>query len=582
MSPAPPANADILAFLKRQAALMELAGQNPFRVRAFANAARSLEELEVDIAAGSAAAALTEVDGVGKGVAQAIAEYIERGTTPAYEALTQEVPESLLDLLRVPGLGTKKVKAIHAALGVVTLEQLEAACRDGRLDPLPGFGPKSRDNILRGIAGLARYRGQYRLDRALADAQALVDALASLPATVRVSVAGSLRRRREVVKDIDIVLSTAAPAEVAQAFCALPQVAQVLARGERKATVRLGSGIQADLRLVADDRYASMLHHFTGSREHNVDLRSRALARDLHLNEYGLFRGREGDGEALPMADEESLFAALGLAYIPPELREGLGEVEAAEAGALPRLLTAGDLRGALHVHSRYSDGADTLEAMVDAVRDRGYEYVAVCDHSRSAGYVYGLKEADVERQHAEIDALQESRGDLRILKGIECDIRRDGDLDYGDEVLARFDLVVVALHNPMGMDAAALTRRVVRALEHPAADILAHPTGRVLLEREGYPLDLDELLAAAAAHGVAVELNTHPARLDLDWRWLRRARELGVAIAVNTDAHSRADLDSLDLGVGIARKGWLTAADVVNAMAVDDLLAWRDRRRAG
>lgn len=560
---------------------MELAGLNPFRVRAFANAARMLEELEVDIAGMSAADTLTQVDGIGKGVAEAVAEFIERGTTCAYEGLTESVPETLLEILRIPGLGTKRVKAIHAALGIATVEQLEAACRDGRLDPLPGFGPKTRDNILRGIAHLSRYQGQFRLDRALADAQGLVDALAAHPATIRVSVAGSLRRRREVVKDIDIVLSTRSPAEVAAAFASLPQVAQVLARGERKTTVRLASGIQADLRLVADDLFAPMLHHFTGSREHNVALRSRALARNLHLNEYGLFSGREGDGDTVPCADEASLFAALGLAFVPPELREGLGEIEAAGAGRLPALLSARDVRGMLHVHSRYSDGADTLEEMVDAVRARGYEYVAICDHSQSAGYVYGLKEADVERQHGEIDALQAERRDIRILKGIESDILRDGSLDYDDAVLARFDLVVAALHNAMSMDAATLTRRVVRALEHPATDILAHPTGRLLLEREGYAIDLDEVLAAAAANNVALELNTHPARFDLDWRWLRRARELGVRIAVNTDAHRRTDLDTLELGISVARKGWLTADDVINAMGVDDLRAWLQSRRA-
>lgn len=575
-----PSNRDIVAFLQRHAALMELAGHNPFRVRAFANAARMLEELEVDIAQMSAAGTLTDLDGIGRGVAEFIAEFVQSGTAAPYRSLTAKIPETLLDLLRLPGLGTKKVRAIYDALGVATLPALEAACRDGRLGEVPGFGRRTQERILSGIAGLVRYQGQYRLDRALEEAEALVGELEQHPGAIRVSLAGSLRRRKEVVKDIDIVLSTAAPGVLSAAFASLPQVAEVLSRGERKTSVRLASGIQVDLRLVADEHFASMLHHCTGSQEHNVLMRSRALARDLHLNEYGLFRGQEVDGEALPCRDEADLFAALGLACVPPELREGLGEIDAAESGQLPDLLTRADLRGVLHVHTRYSDGVDTLEEMVTAVRRRGFDYVAICDHSKSAGYVYGLKEADIADQHAEIDELQSRCGGFRILKGIESDILKDGSLDYPDEVLARFDVVVVAIHNAMNMDEAALTKRVVKALQHPAASILAHPTGRLLLEREGYPIDVDAVLAAAADNNVAVELNTHPARFDLDWRALRRARELGVKVAVDTDAHRLTDLDSLDLGVGIARKAWLTAADVINTKSADDLLNHLKRRR--
>jgi DNA polymerase (family 10) len=544
-------------------------------VRAFDNGARMLEELEVDIADMSAAGTLTEIDGIGKGLADFIEEFIDSGTTKAYGELTQTVPETLLDILRIPGLGTKKVKAIHKALDVTSVQELEAACREGRLDGLSGFGEKTQQNILRGIAALSRYQGQYRLDQALADARGLVEQLEAHRATIRVSIAGSLRRHKEVVKDVDIVLSTESPAEVASAFAAFPQVVEVLSRGERKTAVRLRSGIQVDLRLVAEEHYASMLHHFTGSKDHNVAMRSRALARDLHLNEYGLFHGKKGDGERIDTVDESDLFGALDLRYVAPELREGLGEVEAAEQGDLPHLLQAAHVRGILHVHTRASDGADTLPEMVEAVRKRGYEYVCICDHSKSAGYVFGLKVADIEQQHAEIDTLQADLPDFRVLKGIESDILRDGDLDYDDDILASFDLVVVAIHNVMAMDEATLTKRVVKALEHPATNVLAHPTGRLLLEREGYKIDLEEVIAAAAANDVALELNTHPARFDLDWRWLRRARDAGCRIAVNTDAHKIDDLDSLELGTGIARKGWLTPEDVINTMTADEMLAW-------
>ena len=570
-----PDNAEIVAFLKRHAALMQLAGQNSFRVRAFDNAARMLEELEVDIADMSTAGTLTEIDGIGKGLADFVTEFIDSGTTAADCELAEEVPESLLEILRIPGLGTKKVKAIYDALGIASIRQLQAACQDGRLDGLAGFGSKTQQNILKGIESLSRYQGQFRLDQALEDARNLVEKLDTHPATIRVSIAGSLRRHKEVVKDVDIVLSTESPAEVARAFTEFTEVIEVLSQGDRKTAVRLQSGIQVDLRLVADEHYASMLHHFTGSKDHNVGMRSRALARDLHLNEYGLFHGKKGDGERIDTADEAELFRALDLSYVAPELREGLGEVEAADEGELPVLLQAQDLRGILHVHTDASDGDDTLEGMIDAVRERGYEYVCICDHSKSAGYVFGLKVADIERQHAQIDRLQAEHQDFRILKGIESDILRNGSLDYEDEILAGFDLVVVAIHNNLAMDEAALTQRIIRALEHPATNVFAHPTGRLLLEREGAKINLEEILAAAAANDVALELNTHPARFDLDWRWLRRARQVGCRVAVNPDAHRISDLDNLEIGTGIARKGWLAKADVINTMTAEQLLAW-------
>lgn len=575
-----PENAEIIAFLKRHAALMELAGKTGFRVRAYDNGARVLEELEVDIVEMSAAGTLTEIDGIGNGLAEFIGEYIRTGSTPAYNKLIETIPESLVGLLRIPGLGTKKVKAIYDALGIASIEELEQACTSGQLDGLPGFGAKTQENILKGIAGLQRFSGQYRLDQAMDDAGGLVAALEALPQTIRVSVAGSLRRHKELVKDVDIVLSTESPADVAAAFVAMPGIDDVLAQGDRKTTVRLKSGIQCDLRLVADEHFASMLHHFTGSKDHNVGMRSRALARDLHLNEYGLFHGKKGDGEQIPTRDETELFAALELPFVEPEMREGLGEIDAAESDSLPELVTLQDIRGILHVHTEDSDGDDSLEEMVNAVRERGFGHVAICDHSKSAGYVFGMKEADIVEQHDRIDALQQTCGDeFRILKGIESDILKDGSLDYPDKIMATFDLVVIAIHNAMAMDEATLTQRIVTAIEHPASNILAHPTGRILLEREPQPIDLETVIAAAAANDVALELNTHPQRLDLDWRWLKRARDAGCKIAINTDAHRLSHLDNLPLGCGIARKGWLTAGDVINTWDADKLLTWAGKK---
>ncbi|MEE2657102.1 MAG: DNA polymerase/3'-5' exonuclease PolX [Candidatus Latescibacterota bacterium] len=566
----PPTNQQIISFLQRYSALMEFSGANPFRVRAFANAARIIEELKVDAAKMALEGTLTEIDGVGKGVAEFVAEFADTGSTVAYDEFTEHIPETLLDLLRIPGLGTKKVKALYDALEIATLEELDSACQNGRLDSLPGFGAKTQQNILKGIAGLKRFVGQFRLDQAILQAEALYLHLEEHPATIRISVAGSLRRRKEVVKDIDIVISCTDPAAVSEAFVTHEEVEDVVAWGKRKTSVRLRSGIQVDLRIVEDDLFPCILHHFTGSKDHNVLMRSRALAMGLHLNEYGLFRD---DEKILTCKSEEDLFRALRLHYVPPELREGLGEVDAAEKGDLPELVTDSDIRGMLHVHTSYSDGNDNLQEMVEAVRERGYEYVAICDHSKSAGYAFGMKAEDVRQQQEEIDALNAARcDDFYIFKGIECDILKDGSLDYDDELLATFDLVVVAIHNPMNMDEAQMTKRIIRALEHPASHILAHPTGRILLEREGYAIDIAEVLAAAAANGVAIELNAHPHRLDLDWRQLRRANELGAKVAINTDAHRQSNLDHLHLGVGIGRKAWLTSEDVINCLDTESL----------
>lgn len=567
-----PTNPDIVEFLRRHAALMELDGANAFRVRAYANAARVLGEAEVDAASMAAAGTLTSLDGVGTSVAKLVAEFIETGTASAHRDLLERVPAALLDLLNLPGLGVAKVKALFEATGIATLDQLEAACQSGALDEVSGFGRKTQQNLLKGIELTRRFAGQFRVHRAMAAALELIAALDGHPACEQVSVAGSLRRRREVVKDIDLVAATNRPGELSALLSAYSETDEVLARGDAKTSVRLNSGIQVDLRTVAPDHFPALLHHFTGSVDHNVALRARALTMGLRLNEYGLCRGEE----PLPCADETELYRLLGLTYIPPEMREGLGEVAAAEADGIPQLVEEGDVRGILHVHTTFSDGLDELADMAEAVRSRGYQYLGISDHSKTAGYASGLKEDAAARQHDEIDALNAAYGDgFRIFKGIESDILRDGDLDYDDAFLERFDFVVASIHSPMNMPAERMTARIVRALGHPATTILAHPSGRLLLEREGYPMDMDQILEAAAAHGVAVEINAHPHRLDLDWRHIRKARSLGARFAINPDAHRIADLDNIGWGVGVARKGWLRAADVITCLDVDGIGAF-------
>ncbi len=558
-------------FVEEYGVLLELSGANAFRVRAYTNAVRALETLAAPLDEMLAAGTLTEVKGIGKSVAELVAEFAETGTARAYEELRAAVPAGLLEMLRVPGLGPRKIIAIREALGVADLDALAEAARAGQLADLKGFGKKTQENILKGIDYIRAHQGRFRADIARASADQLLETLAQLPQTERVEVAGSLRRAKETVKDIDFVVSGTDAEAIAAAFVGHPEVKEILAQGETKSSVRLKNGLQADLRVVTAAQFPYVLHHFTGSKEHNVALRARAQARGLKINEYGLYRG-----EALvECGDEAAFFAAMDLAHIPPELREGMGEIAAAEAGALPELVTAADIRGMLHVHSTYSDGADSLAAMAAAVRARGYEYLGMADHSQSAAYAGGLKPDAVKRQWEEIDRLNEEMAPFRIFKGIESDILTDGALDYDDDILAQFDYTVVSVHSQFNLDRDKMTDRIVRAIEHPAATIVGHLTGRLLLDREGYEVDIDRIVAAAAEHGVAIEINAHPARLDIDWRHVKKARDQGVSIAINTDAHSIGGLDHLPYGIGIGRKGWLRAEDVPNALDADTIAAW-------
>ena len=558
-------------FVEEYGVLLELSGANAFRVRAYTNAVRALETLAAPLDEMLAAGTLTEVKGIGKSVAELVAEFAETGTARAYEELRAAVPAGLLEMLRVPGLGPRKIIAIREALGVADLDALAEAARAGQLADLKGFGKKTQENILKGIDYIRAHQGRFRADIARASADELLETLAQLPQTERVEVAGSLRRAKETVKDIDFVVSGTDAEAIAAAFVGHPEVEEILAQGETKSSVRLKNGLQADLRVVTAAQFPYVLHHFTGSKEHNVALRARAQARGLKINEYGLYRG-----EALvECGDEAAFFAAMDLAHIPPELREGMGEIAAAEAGALPELVTAADIRGMLHVHSTYSDGADSLAAMAAAVRARGYEYLGMADHSQSAAYAGGLKPDTVKRQWEEIDRLNEKMAPFRIFKGIESDILTDGALDYDDDILAQFDYTVVSVHSQFNLDRDKMTDRIVRAIEHPAATIVGHLTGRLLLDREGYEVDIDRIVAAAAEHGVAIEINAHPARLDIDWRHVKKARDQGVSIAINTDAHSIGGLDHLPYGIGIGRKGWLRAEDVPNALDADTIAAW-------
>ena len=558
-------------FIEEYGVLLELSGANAFRVRAYTNAVRILEMLETPLDALIAAGTLGEVKGIGKSVGELVLEFADTGTATAYEELRASVPDGLLDMLRVPGLGPRKIIAIREALGIEDLDALALACGDGKLAELKGFGKKTQQNILKGIEYIRAHRGRFRADVARESTQTLFDTLQALPQTQRIEVAGSLRRAKETVKDVDFVVSANEPQVISDAFVAHPAVAEITAQGETKSSVRLNNGMQVDLRVVPDGEFPYILHHFTGSKEHNVALRARAQRQGLKINEYGLYRGEE----RVECVDETAFFAAMGLAYIPPELREGLGEIEAAAENALPELLTAADIRGMLHVHSTYSDGADSIEAMALAVRERGYDYLGMADHSQAAAYAGGLNVDAVKRQWDEIARLNEKLAPFRIFKGIESDILGDGSLDYADDILEQFEYIVVSVHSQFNLDRAKMTARIIRAIEHPCATIVGHLTGRLLLDREGYDVDVDQIIEAAARCGVAIEINAHPARLDIDWRHVKKARDHGVQIAVNTDAHSTGGLDNLPYGIGIARKGWLRAKDVPNALNCEAIATW-------
>lgn len=568
--------------LEAIATLMELKGENPFKVRAFSSGARLVETLDADLAELVAAGTLRSIKGIGQGLADVITELVQTGQSTAYDELKAATPEGLLEMLSIPGLGPKKIKAIHEGLGITTVGELEYACNENRLAGLSGFGAKTQEKILGGIALMKKSRGKFLCSEAIGVAESLLAALQGHPAVQRAAIAGSLRRAKETVKDADLIASSAEPEAVMAFFVSLPEVKEIVAHGPTKSSVRLENGLPVDLRVVADADFPFTLHHFTGSKEHNTLMRQRALARGLKLNEYGLWRGEE----RLACQDEADLFRALDLAYVPPELREGLGEIALAEAGLVPELVTEADLRGIFHVHTTFSDGAGTLEQMVKGAQALGYRYIGISDHSQAAAYAHGLTPERIAEQHAEIDRLNRELAGIRVLKGIEADILADGSVDYDPEVLRTFDFVIASIHSRFGMDREAMTERIVRAIRNPYVTILGHMTGRLLLSREPYELDLERVFTEAAAHGVAIELNANPHRLDLDWRHMRRALELGVTLAINPDAHSVAGLKHVRYGVGIARKGGVPAERVLNSLEVraleERLAARRERALAG
>ncbi len=571
-------NSEIAQLFHEVADLLEIQGENPFRVRAYRRAAESLEALSEGVATIAARGELEKIQGIGKDLATKIKEVLDTGRIRYLEDLRKEIPAGVVELMGVHGVGPRTAKLLFDQAGVDSVEKLEALARAGKLAGLPGIKAKTEQNILKGIAVWRAGRERMPLGRALALAEAIVASLKILPGVSRIETAGSLRRMRETVKDVDVLVTAADAAPVMDAFVSLPNVAEVLARGETKSSVRLAEGIQADLRVVEPQAFGAALQYFTGSKAHNIRVRELAVRKDLKLSEYGVFAAV---GERrVAGATEEEVYAALGLPWIPPELREDLGEVEAALEGRLPALVEPGHIRGDLHCHTNWSDGRLTPEELVRAAVARGYEYVAIADHSRSSTVANGLDERRLEEQLVLIEALRAKVKGITILAGSEVDIRADGTLDFPDELLARLDVVVVSVHSRFKQEERAMTERIARALQNPHVRILGHATGRLLGERDPYAVDLEAVFAAARDAGVAVEINASPQRLDVKDAHARRARALGLTLAINTDAHAESHLDFMRLGVGVARRAWLGPDAILNTRPAKDLLAWLRRGR--
>lgn len=573
---------EIADVLLEIATLLELQGENPFKVRAYQSGARVLEGMEeADLARLVAEGELRSVKGIGEALAEKISTLHTTGRLPFVEKLRAAVGPGLVELLEVPGLGPKKIRALHDKLGVDSVAALAAACTAGQVAELEGFGAKTQEKLLAGVRNREAYGRRHLWWDAAELAGAILAGLRALPAVRRAEAAGSLRRGLETVGDLDFIVAAEDPAPVVAWFVAQPGVREVTAHGDTKASVRFESGLQADLRLVPAEQFAFTLHHFTGSKEHNVQLRQRALARGWSLSEWGLTAVGGTDTPPPPVAAEEDLFRALGLAYIPPELREGRGEIEAAEHGDLPCLITAADTRGAFHNHTAASDGRNTLAEMAAAAGALGWEYLGIADHSKSSFQARGLHEDRLLAQVEEIRALNASgHCPVRLFAGTECDILPDGSLDFADEILARLDYVVVSVHSAFGQDEATMTARIVRALEHPRTTMLGHLTGRLLLRREGYAVDVGRVIDAAVANGVVIELNANPWRLDLDWRHWRRAAERGLLCAINPDAHDTAGLEHVRAGINAARKGWLVPEQVITTWPLARIEEWLGRRQ--
>ena len=572
-------NQQVAHLLSNIADLLEIKGESLFKIRAYREAARRIEGLSEDIAGLAANNRLKDIPGVGESIAQKTTEYLETGRLAYYEELRDSVAPGLAELLEIPGVGARKAQLFSHELGISTVDQLERAAIEHRLSTLPGIQVKAEENILLGIQRLRQARSRLTLGVALPTAEEIVGLLQAYPQILRVDTCGSIRRMQETIGDIDILAASENAEAAIDAFLSLPVMKTTLAQGPTKASALTHADLQVDLRVVRPDQYGAALQYFTGSKDHNVQLRGLAEKQGLKVNEYGVFR--TDDNNKVAGETEEGVYEVLGLHWMPPELRQRTGEIEAAGSGSLPKLIEAANLRGDLHTHTTWSDGSDSLEAMAHAARERGYDYIVITDHSVSMGFIHGLTEERIEEQRREIHLLNARMPGFRVLQGIEVNIRSDGTLDYDDEVLSRFDVVTASIHSGLAQSRDKITSRMIAAIENPNVDVIGHPTGRLMGKRSAYDVDMEAVMRAAVASGTALEVNSQPDRLDLRDADVRLAKRYGVMVAINSDAHNTGQLGYVRYGVATARRGWAEKKDVLNALSANELLKRLGKRKA-
>lgn len=569
-------NKELADLFNKMADILEFKGENPFKISAYRKASRILGDLTQDIEEIAKKGELKKIPGIGEGMAQKVEEYLKTGRIAKFEEVRRGVSDELIAMMEISGMGPKTLSLIYKERGIKNLSELEKALEEGSLIDLPGMGEKKAENIKRGIELLKQSKGRMNLGMAFPVAKRIVEALRKETGSEKIEWAGSLRRMKENIGDIDILATGPKHEKIIEAFTHLPEVKQILASGETKASVIVEGGLQIDLRVVDEDSYGAALQYFTGSKAHNIHLRGIAKGKGIKINEYGVFKGDKKIGGR----EEEDVYKALGMMWIEPELREDRGEIEAAQKRSLPVLVKESDIKGDLHVHSKWSDGTSSIEEIAQTAQKRGYQYIAICDHSKSLKITHGLDESRLMKQIEEIDRINEKMKGFRVLKGIEVDILGDGRLDLSDHVLKRLDWVVAAIHSGFKQAKEKMTKRIIKALENPYVHALAHPSGRLLGAREAYEVDLEEIMKAAKRFGKALEINAYFERLDLDDLHCRKAKEMGIPLAIGTDAHHLDQMWMMSLGVAVARRGWLESRDLLNTLSLNELLKWSHRSR--
>ena len=564
-------NLELSQIFEQIAKILKIKEENPFKIRAYEKITLVLENLPIDIETIYQQGGLNNIPGVGEGIAKKIEEFLTTGQLEYYEKLKETIPTGVIELLDISEVGPKTAKLLYEKLGVDNIEKLERAVKEHQIKDLPGMGEKSETNILRGIELYKRRKERFLLGRALPLAEEMVESLSQLKETNKISFAGSLRRKKETIGDIDILITSQNPEKIMRTFTSLPQVREILAEGSTKSSIITKDDLHIDVRVVEPISFGAALQYFTGSKAHNIKLRELALKRGLKINEYGVFKVESGN--RIAGEKEEEVYQALNLPFIPPELREDRGEIEAAQENRLPQLIEYSQIKGDLHLHTKWSDGAHTIKQMAEAAKKRGYKYIAITDHSQSLKFAGGLTEERLREQVEEIQKLNQDLDDFTVLSGIEVDIKSDGRLDFSDEILSKLNVVIAAIHSGFKQESKMITERIIKAMQNRFVSIIAHPTGRLIGYRESYQVDINEVIKVAAETGTILEINAHPERLDLNDAYCRMAKDKGVQLTIETDAHSIDGLEFMNLGVDVARRGWLEEKDIVNTLPLDELL---------